>query len=65
MNYFLRPQTINVGPRRLLNPLMRMPGPLPITDPSHPLDTHARLIIVRRTPLAVIRCLSPMSLVQH
>ena len=65
MNYFSKPQTINVGRRRLLILLMRMPGPLPITDPSLPLDIHARLAIARRTPFAVIRCHSPMLLVQQ
>jgi hypothetical protein len=63
MNY-LKPQTINVRHRRLPNLLMRMLGPLPITDPS-PLDIHARLTIARRTPFAVIRRHSPMSLVQQ
>ena len=65
MNYFLKPQTINVGRRRLLNLLMRMLGPLPITDPSPPLDIHARLTIARHTPFAVIQCHNPMSLVQQ
>jgi hypothetical protein len=55
MNYFLKPQTINVGRRRLLNLLIRIPGPLPITDPSPPLDIHTRLTIARRTPFAVMR----------
>jgi hypothetical protein len=65
MNYFLKLQTTNVGLRRLLNLLMHMLGPLPITDPSPPLDIHARLTIARHTPYAVIRYHSPMSLVQQ
>ena len=65
MNYFLKPQTINVGRLRLLNLLMRMPDPLPITDPSPPLGIHARLTIAHRTPFAVIRRHSPMWLVQQ
>ena len=63
--FFLKLQTINVGLRRLLNLLMWMLGPLLITNPSPPLDIHARLTIAHHTPFTVIQCHSPMSLVQQ
>jgi len=55
MNYFLKPQTINVGHRRLPNLLMRMLGPLPIADPSPP-DIHARLpVTITRVEVSAAR----------